>query len=490
MKLDLKYKLTIFVSLLLLSCQNYELAPTEAVTDAITFSVSSNAGYSASTRAGGESLVLISDDYADSLLIQLSDISYNQDAPITKGAPVTNNNLNLYGEKIALKAFYENEQIVNDVFVFDQNGSVRTSIACYWPVAENAMVNFWSFHPKEIAQAPDYIISNDATAPSLSFYYNQKKAGENIHILVDATEQKDIFMAYARQGKESGSVDLNYIHALSSIKFQTGKALSGEVQNITISNVYAGGTLTYSPNGSDKISWDLDDDRYTLDQDFAKGIEEDFIGDQSQGINRDIDNTIFMLIPQPLAEKTLTITYLREGDTQAKTYTANIPGEKWEPGKSYTYTISLMDGFGIDIETTSQPSGTSVIGGIQIENSNNRTCYIRAMIIANWVDEDGNVAAILNPDEVNLKISGGNSNYQLSADWGNYWFYDTNTNIYYYKKPLKKTESTASLFEKFTSPIQHSEGLKLDFVVLVQAVEATSVRTAWGETIADILELP
>ena len=197
-----------------------------------------------------------------------------------------------------------------------------------------------------------------------------------------------------------------------------------------------------------------------------------------------------MLIPQPLAEKTLTITYLREGDTQAKTYTANIPGEKWEPGKSYTYTISLMDGFGIDIETTSQPSGTSVIGGIQIENSNNRTCYIRAMIIANWVDEDGNVAAILNPDEVNLKISGGNSNYQLSADWGNYWFYDTNTNIYYYKKPLKKTESTASLFEKFTSPIQHSEGLKLDFVVLVQAVEATSVRTAWGETIADILELP
>ena len=492
MKLDLKYKLTIFVSLLLLSCQNNELAPTEAVTDAITFSVSSNTGYSASTRSGGESLVLISDDYADSLLIQLSDISYNQDAPITKGAPVTNNNLNLYGEKIALKAFYENEQFVNDVFVFDQNGSVRTSIACYWPVAENAMVNFWSFHPKEIAQAPDYIISNDATAPSLSFYYNQKKAGEDI--LVDATEQKDMFMAYARQGKESGSVDLNYIHALSSIKFQTGKALSGEVQNITISNVYAGGTLTYSPNGSDKISWDLDDDRYTLDQDFAKDIEEDFIGDLSQGINRDIDNTIFMLIPQPLADKTLTITYLREGDTQAKTYTANIPGEKWEPGKSYTYTISLMDGFGIDIETLAQPSGTNVIDGIQIENIYNKTCYIRAMIIANWVDEAGNVAAILNPDEVNLKISGGNGNYQLNADWGNYWFYDTITNIYYYKKPLKKTESTASLFEKFTSPIQHSEGLKLDFVVLVQAVEAendkTSVKAAWGETIADILELP
>ena len=114
MKFDLKYKLTIFVSLLLLSCQNRELAPAEAITDAIRFSVSSNAGYSATTRAAGESLVLMSDDYTDSLLIQLSDISDGQDATITKGASVTSNNLKLYGEKIALRAFYENEQFVSD----------------------------------------------------------------------------------------------------------------------------------------------------------------------------------------------------------------------------------------------------------------------------------------------------------------------------------------------------------------------------------------
>ena len=69
---------------------------------------------------------------------------------------------------------------------------------------------------------------------------------------------------------------------------------------------------------------------------------------------------------------------------------------------------------------------------------------------------------------------------------------DPNTNIYYYRKPLKATESTTFLFERFTRPIPHSEGLKLDFVVLVQAVEAesdkTSVKDAWGETIANVLE--
>ncbi len=489
--MDLKYKLIIFASLLLFSCQNRELAHTEEITDVIMFSLSSNAGYSVSTRSAEESFVLMSDDATDSLLIQLSDISCNQDATITKGAYITNNNLKLYGEKIALRAFYENEQFVSDVFVFDQDGSVRTSIPCYWPTAEDAMVNFWSFHPKEIAQAHGYIISNDDSTPYLSFYYNQKKADEEI--LVDATEQKDVFMAYARQGKESGSVDLKYIHALSSIKFQAGKALSGEVQNITISNVYAGGTLTYLPNGSDNLTWDLDNERYTLNQDFAQGIGEDFTGDLSQGITHDIDNTIFMLIPQPLTEKTITIKYLRDGESQAKTYSASIPGEQWKPGKSYTYTISLMDGFGIDIETPTPPSGTSVIDGIKINNTNNRTCYIRAMIIANWVDEDGNIAAILDPDEVNLIISEGNSNYQLSTDWRSYWFYDESTNIYYYRKPLNRTESTTvCLFEKFTNPIPHSEGLKLDFYVLVQAVDAdrdkASVKAAWGETIANNLE--
>ena len=455
----------------------------------ITFSLTSNTGYSASTRAAEDSFVLISDDGTDSLLIQLSDASYIQDTPITKGALVTNNNLKEYGEKIALRAFYEGEEFVDDVFVFDENGNARTSIACYWPVAENAMVDFWSVHPMEIEQAQDYILSNDTSTPYLSFYYNQKKADADI--LVDAKEQKDMFMAYARQGKESGSVNLKYIHALSAINFQVSKALPGQIQNITITNVYAGGKFRYSPNGSQKLTWELDDQKYTLDQDFAQAIEEDFIGDLSQGITKDINNTIFMLIPQPLAEKTLTIEYLRDGEAQSKTYTSNIPGEQWEPGKSYTYTMSLMDGLGIDVETPTQPSNTSFIDGIQIKNSYDKTCYIRTMIIGNWVDEAGNVAALLDPDEVNLKISRGNSNYLLSEDWENNWFYDESTNIYYYKKSLKRTESTSYLFEKFKCPTQHSEGLKLDFVVLVQAVEAesdkASVTDAWGETIASKL---
>ena len=291
-------------------------------------------------------------------------------------------------------------------------------------------------------------------------------------------------MAYTRESKGSSSVGLNYTHALSAIKFVAGKALAGEVQNITISNVYAGGTLTYTPYGTSKLIWDLDEAKYTLNQNFAQDINEDLSGDSSQDITKDINNTTFMLLPQPLEGKVLTIKYRREGETEARTYTANMPQGNWVAGKAYTYTLTLMDGLGIDIEA---------IDGINIKNTYNKPCYVRAMIIANWTDDDGNIAATLNPDEINLKITPENSNYQLNANWETNWFYDAATNIYYYKKALLKTERTeVKLFDKFTNPYPHPEGLKLDFSVLVQAVEAestkSSVTSAWSSAIADQLE--
>ena len=498
MKLNHTYRYILALVLLLFACQKEEIAPKKPIGDSIIFSLSSNAGngqgYSASTKAAENTIVLKSEDGTDSLIINLASITETEeitDTATTKGSPVTDNNIiDICGGNIALRAFYKNEQFVDDILVFENDGSARTSNASYWPSAEDAMVDFWSYHPKGIDQNQHFSISYSTDSPSLSFYYNLKKEGEEI--LVDATEQKDLFLAYTRESKGSSSVGLNYTHALSAVKFVAGKALAGEVQNISISNVYAGGTLTYTPEETSKLEWNLDEAKYTLNQNFAQDINEDLSGDSSQDITKDINNTTFMLLPQPLEGKVLTIKYRREGETQARTYTANIPEGNWETGKSYTYTLTLMDGLGFEIETSDQPSSNNMIDGVKIKNTYNKPCYIRAMIIGNWVDEDGNVAAIFNPDEINLKISQGNSNYQLSADWEDHWFYDENTNIYYYKKVLRKTESTPYLFEKFTSPTQHSEGLKMDFAVLVQAVEAennkASLKAAWGETIANILE--
>lgn len=493
-KLDLKYKVVFVLALLLFSCHKEEPEPDRAITDTIKFSVNGNAGstqsytaYAASTKGAEDMLLLVSSNGNDTLALYLSESETvsDSDTTATKGTPVSQNNLiEICEGEIAVRAFYKNEGFIDDVLVFEENGDATTRTASYWPVADDATVDFWSYHPKETTQAQNFTISNSETAPALSFYYNLRKGEENI--LVDATEQKDLFVAYTRQGKEQGEVNLNYLHALSAVKFAASKALPGKILKITISDICAGGTLTYSPKGETKLTWVLDENRYTLDQSFDKAINENLSGDYSQTITQDINSTIFMLMPQTLKDNTFTIDYQREGEENPTTYTATIPEGKWEAGKSYTYTLSLMDGLGIDINTPANNEG------FKIRNTNNKPCYIRAMIIANWVDEEGNVAAIFYPDETDLEIKPDN-NYKLSADWGTYWFHNEESNIYYYKKILRKGENTVvNLFDEFTNPSPHPEGLKLDFTVLVQAVEAesskASVTEAWGETIAGQLE--
>ena len=497
MKLNHTYKYILALMLLLFSCQKEEVPPAEAITDAITFTLKSNGNYSASTRAGQESVALVSNDGKDTLILQLSEISdIYTDTTTTKGTAITGNNLKeKCPEKIALQAFWGNNKFIDDVLVFDNDGSARTKTPSYWPVAEDAMVDFWSYHPKETALINNLTITNNTNTHTITLNYNQKK--ENDNTLVDATQQEDLFFAYTQAGKETGSVNLTYQHALSAIKFSAGKALAGEIRNISITNIHASGTLTFSPTAeNNKFSWELTNEKYTLNQNFEKKIDEDITGDASQGIAQDIENTTFMLIPQDITATTgegakeLTIKYLKAGETEATEYKAILPDGKWEAGKAYTYTLTLMDGMGFEIEPPTTTNNT--INGIEIKNTYNKPCYIRAMIIANWVDSEGNIAAIFYPSEIDLKITASPSNYVKGENWDNNWWYDEDTNIYYYKRPLQKDGNPIKLFETFTNPKPNTEGLNLDFTVLVQAVEAdnnkTYVKTAWGEKIYQILE--
>jgi hypothetical protein len=219
-------------------------------------------------------------------------------------------------------------------------------------------------------------------------------------------------------------------------------------------------------------------------------IKENLSGNPTQPITSDAEGTTFILIPQTVTGKVLSITYLRP-DGVRDVYTATMPASSWEIGKTYTYTLKLVDGLSID--AVADNVADKVINGVEITNTYTRPCYVRAMILGNWVDADNNVAALFNSDEVNMKITAGNSNYQRATNWDTYWYYDEATNMYYYKKPLLSTKHTdVRLFNKFTNPITHADGLKLDFVVLVQAVEAdagkVSVKAAWGDAIASQLD--
>ena len=495
MKVRTLYSLLLALAFIYSGCQDKVLMQSEQGTDAIAFALytngEDNSSFTPLTRSIEKPLVLVNEDGTDSLTfyltitdtIDLGQSSYRKDSVITRGTPITQENLvSICSGKIALDSFYQDNPFIKDVILFNENGEAHTGITRYWPNNEGAKVAFWSYYPKEIAEATNFTISNGAN-PTLSFYYSQHGAEGK---LMDVTQQKDLFFDYVYQGKEDGVVSLRYHHAVSAIKFVAGKTLAGTIQKIQLTNVYGGGTLNYTPNETPALSWILDESPSTLNQDFNVRIDENLNDNPSQAITSDDAGTTFLLIPQTVGGKELSVSIDRSGTSV--TYSAPMPEGVWEMGKTYTYTLKLMDGLGIDA------SGEVKTDGVAIENTNKKTCYLRAMIIGNWVDAEGNVAAIFNPEEVDLAITSTNTNYQLASNWGNFWYYDAVNNLYYYKKPLPEGQFTeVKLFDQFTNPKDRtSEGLKLDFVVLVQAVEAdadkASAKAAWGDGVAGVLE--
>ena len=482
-------------------CQDQELVQSEESTDAIAFALYSHGeddlSFSPLTRTLDKPLVLFNEDRTDSLTfyltitdsIDLGQSIEKEETLATRGTLITNNNLTSCSGEISLDAFYQNTPFIKDVLLFDNNGNPHTQIKRYWPATEGAKVAFWSYHPKEIAEATDFNITH-GDSPTLSFYYDLKDADNDK--LVDVQKQKDLFFAYRNQGKEQGAVELRYQHALSAVKFVAGQTLAGTIENISMTHIVDGGKLTYTPTKTPSLTWQHGEGKSTLNQNFNVEIDENLKGDPTQTITSDAEGTTFLLIPQSIGESnTLSVTFKREGKNKSDTYSARMPEGTWKMGKTYTYTLKLMDG--LDIEASAGAVGANAINGVEIKNTYDKPCYIRALIIANWVDSNGCVAAIFNPADVNLKIEQGNNNYQFDQDWDTYWLYDETMNIYYYKKPLTSGQTTAvKLFDKFTNPKNRTnEGLKLDFTVLVQAVEAeankASVKAAWGENIANQL---
>lgn len=485
--------LLLLLTFICFGCQDQELVQSGASTDAIAFALSTpnedNSSFTPLTRTVEKPFVLYNEDRTDSLTfyltitdtIDLGQSSYRKDSVITRGTPITQKNLKTAcSGEIALDAFYQKTPFIKDVIEFNIAGEAHTRTTRYWPNNQGAQVAFWSYYPKEVGSATDFAINHDE--PSLSFYYNQKGTDGK---LIDVTQQKDLFFDYVCQGKEQGVVKFLYKHAVAAIRFMAGKTLAGTIQKIKLTNVYGGGTLTFTPDKTPELSWVLDKDQAILEQEFNVEIDENLIGEPSQAITSDDAGTTFLLIPQTVNEKELSVTIKRADKTV--TYSAPMPEGIWEMGKTYTYTLKLMDGLGID-------ASGEVVDGVEIKNTNKKTCYVRAMIIGNWVDAEGNVAAIFKPEEVDLAITSTNTNYQLASNWGNFWYYDAVNNLYYYKKPLLEGQFTeVKLFDQFTNPKDRtSEGLKLDFVVLVQAVEAdadkASAKAAWGDGVATVLE--
>ena len=204
-----------------------------------------------------------------------------------------------------------------------------------WP-GKGMHVSFFSYAPFQ--------------AKGLSWSRIVQKQYPEISYIVpsNANEQSDLLFAYTAgyDGKGSTSVPLNYYHALTAVKFETGsKFLPGKITQISIKGVRGSGKHKVGAK-----EWDTEQSPVAS---FTQNINSELKELEGQPITS--DEVTFMMIPQVLPPNAaIEITYVHKltGDTHV--LSANIAGDQWPMGKIVRYRISLSS---IEVEPILQFEG-------------------------------------------------------------------------------------------------------------------------------------
>ncbi len=112
---------------------------------------------------------------------------------------------------------------------------------------------------------------------------------------------------------------------------------------------------------------------------------------------------------------------------------------------------------------------------VSIKNTGDTEAYIRAKIIVNWMDTNGNISAV-KPVANDYSLTLGDMNNWLNI--GGY---------YYYTSPVGVNASTDILISK-CEQLQEKEGYLLSVEILAEAIQSTpsaAVEESWNVTIAE-----
>lgn len=374
----------------------------------------------------------------------------------------------------------------------------------YW---RNAVpTTFWSYYPKTVDGGAVRSITfpgdqaSDADQNKLSFTYSLGSA-------TTASAQKDLLFAYNLQSAafdtdgslSSGSdeIDVHFYHALSAIRFDISglyrKNLT--IRSIKLEGVVNSGACAVEGSSSGvSFSWTPDyTDKTAVSQAFLSSDFTEPSVDVNPGTGVKDPSTlqslsngkIYFLIPQTVKGKgvKLTIEYSHSGDELVLTKSVELDhDEAWTEGKYYTYRLSVS---GVDLLVDDDVDGP-VKDNLLIRNVGADPAYIRAIIVGNWVNSDGEILVEWDPEDTSVG----------TIDWGtgiSDWTKGSD-GFYYYKDVVPGGEATSKLFESYTVTSRPSileDSDYLDFTIVAQSVLAdtgkASAIAAWGSTAAGYL---
>ena len=182
----------------------------------------------------------------------------------------------------------------------------------------------------------------------------------------DYTAQQDILMGYySGDGKGASAVArtaaIKFYHPLTAVRFKMGTATGVTINSLTISNIYSSGTVTQAENS---FVWSSFGDATSI----TMSNTELFVDGTSKLIsNTEGGDNTFILIPQNLATKNVTVEITANTTEGNKTFTGTLSTGAWEAGTVYTYELRIYDNFKLQVVN---------VDDWKNNNSYNRSDYI------------------------------------------------------------------------------------------------------------------
>ncbi|MCQ2165853.1 MAG: fimbrillin family protein [Bacteroidales bacterium] len=388
--------------------------------------------------------------------------------PLTKGIPAASGNLvKLFADDIGVVAFRGTEEYIPVQRLLSpsaDNGSWHTSQSYFWP--ESGSLDFWAWAPAGLN--PLF----DAGRTSLSFSYSLPSPDPDTG--QDAIGQKDMIMTRisASRTDYNGGVPLAFGHPLASILFR-GKADSdGTVRSISLHNVSGNGECVFDGTG---FVWNEGGEKLSYTQTFDAPISASSASQPITLAGATEGERTFLMIPQTLGDNA-ELEVVFDNGTDVRSYTHSLAGGIWKAGRSYTYTITLSD-TGVKEISVEEVFDGHTKTHVSIGNNSSHNVYLRAMIEANWVDDDGCIVA-----PCDISREGIINGFNVSSTGGR-WTLHTD-GFYYYKKAIRPGRKTAELFSSYTPGPAPVDGSHLEITIATQGVEYDTnqrrARAAWG----------
>jgi hypothetical protein len=203
---------------------------------------------------------------------------------------------------------------------------------------DNKKMNFYAYYPYQADESseedeessetrPHFLLMNDGYDDARGLPYFKFTVPE------DVTQQVDLMTASTSRPSEEVKADsilkLHFTHMLTGVRFTVdGETQEGYITKITLKNVSDGGTYIY--NGFTtwaEVNASVKD--FSLETKIKTGT----------GVTQSIaDNEVFMMMPQTLADASVTITF---DNGMSIDLNKEFPDAEWLQGKIYTYNIKI-----------------------------------------------------------------------------------------------------------------------------------------------------